>query len=117
MKLKFVIAALLLSNVTVLFARIHTPRLDAFHAELRKCLDELSAARASAKDAPHDERRKLLRAAKTAYGRCETHAYQVFKYWPKQPPGDVAPAPPPAPPSTTTDSRHRVCNTCVAQEF
>ena len=65
---------------------IHTPRLDAFHAALRTCNDELSAAAAAAKNAPRGERKKLLRAAKAAYKRCEAHAEQVFKYWPNQPP-------------------------------
>ncbi len=75
---------------------IHTPRLDAFHAEIRKCNEELSAAKKAARDAPsRDERKKLLRAAKASYKRCEAHAYDVFKYWPNQPPGEAAPAWPP----------------------
>lgn len=78
--------ALILFCAPALFGRIHTPRLDAFHAELRKCNAELSAAKEAARDKPRAERKKLVREAKAAYGRCEAHAYRVYKYWPNRPP-------------------------------
>jgi len=84
---------LVLFCAPAVFARIHTPRLDAFHAELRKCNADLSAAKEAARNQPRAERKKLVHAAKEAYARCEAHAYRVYKFWPNRPPEDAPPAP------------------------
>lgn len=99
---------LVLLAPAALFGAVHHTRAQAAYFNAHdKCVMQLRDAQKDVAPRDASERKRLVKAAKQEYRRCEAHAHLIWKYYPSPPPEDAAPVTTTTgdaatPPATTT---------------